>query len=81
MSGIYWYNNAYAECAQSYPYGLHKYYDMFSFAGYAQYWIDAEIARQERLIRILLTCWNGFWLFAQPLEVFLSFFYADPSNW
>ena len=40
----FWYNNAWAEGYQTYPTGIHKYYDMFSLSGYYTYYIDYYIA-------------------------------------
>merc|ERR1711935_739083 len=37
------YNNAEAEGSQVYPHGIHKYYDVYSFSGYVNYFIDYQI--------------------------------------
>ena len=57
----FWYNNAYAEGFQTYPTGIHKYYDMFSLSGYYTYYIDYYIAR-------FLEMW-GLFTYGVPLDV------------
>ena len=57
----FWYNNAYAEGYQTYPTGIHKYYDMFSLSGYYTYYIDYYIAR-------FLEMW-GLFTYGIPLDV------------
>ena len=43
----FWYNNAFAEGEQTYPSGIHKYYDIYSLEGYwiylTDYWIAAYL--------------------------------------
>ena len=41
---LYWYNNHIAEGNQTYPSGIHKYYDVFSWEGYKQYFYDFCLA-------------------------------------
>ena len=41
---LYWYNNADAEGFQTYPKGVHKYYDVFSWEGYKAYFYDFCLA-------------------------------------
>ena len=51
----FWYNNAMAEGAQTYPHGIHKYYDMFSMNGYYSYYIDYYIAYVINLLSLFTT--------------------------
>ena len=44
-----------AEGAQSYPSGIHKYYDMFSQSGYYTYYIDYYIAYILSIVSMFLT--------------------------
>ena len=41
---LYWYNNAEAEGQQTYPKGIHKYYDIYSWEGYKAYFLDYALA-------------------------------------
>ena len=79
---MYWYNNALAEGSQAYPRGLHKYYDMFSFRGWAMYWADWRLAKIEKFLQDVSVLWNTFSIFLmnQPIDVLLQFFYKDTSN-
>ena len=69
---LYWYNNAMAEGAQSYPYGIHKYYDIFSLRGYLRYLIDyitvyiIEVTGRLTII---------------PVDLIHAWFNKDNSNW
>ena len=71
---LFWYNNAEAEGSQVYPHGIHKYYDVFSFSGYVNYFIDYQIAQILRPFELVLT-------FGIPLEVILAAFTASWENW
>ena len=51
----FWYNNAEAEGVQTYPHGIHKYYDMFSMEGYYTYFIDYYIAYVINILSSILT--------------------------
>ena len=53
-----WYNNDRAEGSQTYPMGIHKYYDMHSIRGYANYWIVYALMWQSELLMTILTSWN-----------------------
>ena len=57
----FWYNNAYAEGYQTYPTGIHKYYDLFSLTGYYNYYFDYYVAS-------FFDFW-GFFSFGLPLDV------------
>ena len=69
---LYWYNNAMAEGAQSYPHGIHKYYDIFSLKGYLRYLIDyitvyiIEVTGRVTII---------------PVDIIHAWFNKDNENW
>ena len=44
-----------AEGAQTYPHGIHEYYDMFSMQGYYTYFIDYYIAYVLNILSTVMT--------------------------
>ena len=69
---FYWYNNEIAEGAHSYPHGIHKYYDIFSFRGYLRYLVDywtvyiIEVTGRFTII---------------PIDFIHAWFNKDTTNW
>lgn len=62
----YWYNNAEASGAQLYPYGLSKYFDVFSTSGLFEYlWFDIWVVIQEFFLPFT---------FNIPVDIWLAWF-------
>ena len=68
---LYWYNNPEAEGVHNYPKGIHKYYDVFSFHGYIQFFTDYILAA-------LFQAWTVITFL--PLDVLAGLYTKDTSN-